>query len=141
MKKRIATIAVGLLSVPVLGGIAYGAAHAVSATPAPQQIFPVSSSKPAGADDPVNHDAGDDHGVDDPATHDVGDDHGGVTTTTSAPSTTATTLHDAGDDHGVDDPATHDVGDDHSGNGSGRSDNSGRGRGSGGGGDDSPNHD
>ena len=40
-------------------------------------------------DDPLNHDAGDDHGTDDPATHDVGDDHG------------------------TDDPATHDVGDDH----------------------------
>ena len=30
-----------------------------------------------GADDPANHDVGDDRGVDDPATHDVGDDHGG----------------------------------------------------------------
>ena len=54
-------------------------------------------------DDPLNHDAGDDHGTDDPATHDVGDDHG-----TDDPAT-----HDVGDDHGTDDPATHDVGDDH----------------------------
>ena len=52
-----------------------------------------------GADDPANHDVGDDRGVDDPATHDIGDDRG------------------------ADDPAGHDVGDDHGGdrgdNGSG----------------------
>jgi hypothetical protein len=49
-----------------------------------------------GADDPANHDVGDDRGVDDPATHDVGDDRG------------------------ADDPATHDVGDDRGGSGRGR---------------------
>ncbi|MFO1329083.1 MAG: hypothetical protein U1F56_17110 [Rubrivivax sp.] len=56
-----------------------------------------------GVDDPATHDVGDDNGVDDPATHDVGDDHG-----VDDPAT-----HDVGDDHGVDDPATHDIGDDH----------------------------
>ena len=60
----------------------------------------VANPSRGGADDPANHDVGDNRGVDNPATHDVGDDNG------------------------VDNPATHDVGDDHGGdrgdNGSGR---------------------
>jgi hypothetical protein len=66
-----------------------------------------SQSRSHGADDPANHDAGDDKGgerpagvSDDPATHDAGDDNGG----------------DRPD--GVsDDPADHDAGDDNGGHG------------------------
>ncbi len=52
-----------------------------------------SGSGRGGADDPANHDVGDDHsghGADDPADHDLGDDHGGGDRSG----------HDAGDDHG-----------------------------------------
>src|SRR3954447_3598108 len=60
----------------------------------------------SGADDPADHDAGDDNG-DDPAGHDVGDDHGDDPT---------------GDDHG-DDPAGDDQGDDDAGDDQGEDEN------------------
>ncbi len=107
MLKRPKTIALAVLSVPVIAVAGY----AVTTSIASAGDSPAATS-PAGA----THDVGDDHGVDDPATHDVGDDHG-----VDDPAT-----HDVGDDHGVDDPATHDVGDggghgsdDHGGDGGG----------------------
>jgi hypothetical protein len=109
MKKRIVSLALGVLAIPTLGSVAYAAAHSVSDRPAAQVIIPASSSsslRAAGADDPATHDLGDDRGgTTIPGTtgttvvgHDVGDDHGGTT----IPGTTGTTVagHDVGDDHG-----------------------------------------
>ena len=118
MRRRFVTLALGALSIPALGLAAYGAAHAVSDTPAPQSVIPVSFPVHGGADDPAGHDVNDDRGVD-------------VTTSTTpvpatAPATTPTPVHrgddgpghDVGDDHGNDGPG-HDVGDDHGNDGPG----------------------
>jgi hypothetical protein len=142
MQKRIATIVLGVLSIPALGGVAYAASHSVSDTPSPQVVIPASArSSVNGADDVTQgtttantsaRDRGTDdttrstvatggtqatspaHG-DDPATHDVGDDHGGanVTAVTTTPNTVA-----------GDDGPNHDAGDDHGNRGP--SSNSGR---------------
>lgn len=123
MQKRFVTIALGVLAIPVLGSIAYAAAHSVSDRPSPQVIIPASSNSSvaqvnhvAGSDDPANHEtansiaqrgAGADRGgqpaggtvtpttggTDDGVGHDIGDDHGGQATPG-----TVTTI--GGDDHG-----------------------------------------
>jgi hypothetical protein len=112
MRKQVLSVAVGVLSLPVLGGLAYGAAHSVGDSPAPQRIIPASSvSRGGGADDPANHDANDDRGganrngttsttitaravrsggADDPASHDLNDDNPNRGSTTSTTSTTST---------------------------------------------------
>jgi hypothetical protein len=139
-------IALGMFSIPALGGVAYAASHSVSDSPTPEVVIPAGAKvAPSVSDDPgqpnttrstptpasVVSTTPTRRGGDDPATHDVGDDRGGVTTgntVTSIDDTTSNTIDDHGgddttsntiDDHG-DDGATHDVGDDHGGN-SGRS--------------------
>ncbi|MDQ1393824.1 MAG: hypothetical protein QOF30_2801, partial [Acidimicrobiaceae bacterium] len=77
MKKRIVCLALGVLAIPTLGGVAYAAAHSVSDRPAPQVIIPASSNSSVGGG-----------GADDPATHDLADDHGG----TAVPGATSTTV-------------------------------------------------
>jgi hypothetical protein len=165
MNKRLITMALGVLSVPALGGLAYGAAHSVSDNPRPQVVIPASTSR--SADDPATHDVNDDHGVDvttsttnttvsddnpathdvgddgvdNPATHDVGDDDGGRTTPTtvsnSGPGSSNSGPGSVSSGSGSDDPATHDVGDDHGGTSGSSSGSSGSGSsGSGSGGSD-----
>jgi hypothetical protein len=127
MQKRIAMIALGVLTIPALGGIAYAASHSVSDSPAPKVVIPASPrAATVRSDEPAGHDAGDnsgrgrgagDHATtsttatppttavriaprrnDDPATHDVGDDHGGTTATPTVSDDGPG--HDVGDDHG-----------------------------------------
>jgi hypothetical protein len=118
---RTLTIALGTASLMAVSGVAFAVVQSVDTAPAPQVVIPTSATHSAGtergddrgaarhgADDPANHDAGDDNCADDPATHDLCDDHGGATS-------------------GNDDPATHDVGDDHGGTTSGGGSGSGRG--------------
>lgn len=112
MHRRLATIAVGALSIPALGLAAYGAAHAVSDTPAPQVVIPASFHSSNGADDRTGHDPTTVAGNDEPVGHDANDDHGVDPTTStstprSVPVTTQTTIHEANDGPG------HDAGDDH----------------------------
>jgi hypothetical protein len=121
VQKRFVTLALGVLSIPMLGGVAYAAAHSISDRPSPQVVIPASSRTSAGgADDPASHEANHAQGTDDsgnhlarttattavnPPTrasddgpnHDVGDDHGGAAT---AGPTTTVAGHDVGDDHG-----------------------------------------
>jgi hypothetical protein len=95
MRKRLVSIALGVLSVPALGLGAYAAAHAVSDTPAPQVIIPAGFH----VDEPIGHDVNDVPGADDPVGHDANDNRlpASTTSTTTAtvpvsvPVTTATT--------------------------------------------------
>lgn len=113
MRRRFVTLALGALSIPALGLAAYGAAQAVSDTPAPQTVIPVSFPVHGGANDLPGHDANDDRGVDTttsttlrpkaPVTAPA------TTSTTPSTPTTPTTIR-----HGDDGPG-HDVGDDHGG--------------------------
>ncbi|NHA68310.1 hypothetical protein [Phycicoccus flavus] len=117
--RRIALFALGaaVAVTPALVGLVGNASFAqrlpvrppaaVAATPTPTTPTPTTS------DDPVTHDAGDDHGgdrpraaSDDPVTHDAGDDHSGD--------------DHGGDDRGVsrDDHDDHEDGDRSGGHGS-----------------------
>jgi hypothetical protein len=88
LRRPRAAAAIGVLAVPLLGGVGYAAANSVSDDPKPQMVIPASMSRSAG----------------DLATHDVRDDRAGQ-------ATTLTTAPRASDDN----PATDDVGDDHGG--------------------------
>jgi hypothetical protein len=98
VKKRLVTIALGALSIPVLGGAAYAVSQSVDDRPTPKVVIPSASTQPATpavddhggnrppgvSDDGPQHDVGDDHGgnrppgvSDDGPQHNVGDDHGG----------------------------------------------------------------
>src|SRR5262249_31646452 len=102
-------MSLGILSIPALGALAYGAAHSVSDNPKPQVVIPASPIR-LPADTPATGGNGEHRGSvpsappdANPATHDVGDDRG------SKPTTPATThpddnlaAHDVGDDHGID---------------------------------------
>jgi hypothetical protein len=157
MRTRRISAVLAALSVSLLGGGAIAVASAVSSTPGPQVVIPArngsdakassksTSTKPAGSDDPANHDRGDDStkavpkpqpttrpaGSDDPANHDVGDDHSTDVPGTTTPDdgshdgTTPTTVVDDNGGHGTDDGAGHDVGDDHGGTSGSGSDSSG----------------
>jgi hypothetical protein len=120
------------LSIPVLGGISFAAAQSVSNRPAPQVVIPaatVSSDRGArGADDPSNHDAGDDRNgasrssstVDMQGTTSMTfDDKGGLRSTSGSSrqssSVSAASIDDRSGRGGADDPATHDLFDDRGG--------------------------
>lgn len=82
MLKRPKTIALAVLSVPVIACTGYAVTTSIaSASPSPAVTSPSGSTHDVGddrgVDDRATHEVGDDNGVDDPATHDVGDDHGG----------------------------------------------------------------
>jgi hypothetical protein len=120
------------LSIPLLGGISFAAAQSVSNRPAPQVVIPaatVSSDRGArGADDPSNHDAGDDRNgasrssstVDMQGTTSMTfDDKGGLRSTSGSSGqssgVTAASIDDRSGRGGADDPATHDLFDDRGG--------------------------
>jgi hypothetical protein len=129
MKKTVLLAATATLSAGLIGLAAAASASGPSSDAG--TVSPASSSSTTelrhGADDPITHDAGDDHGS---AGHGA-DDVAPSPTTVSVPLPTPAAApapaptaggrngaddpatHDVGDDHGVDDPATHDVGDDH----------------------------
>jgi hypothetical protein len=153
MKKRLLTLAIGALAIPVLGGAAYAAAHSVSDTPSPQVVIaPANTASHSSRGHATT--TSDDHGVDpttsstvddnghDGVGHVAGDDNGVDPTTSSTVDDNGHdgAGHDAGDDNGVD-PTTSTTVDDsgHDGPGSGGGDdNSGKGsttRGPGGGDD------
>jgi hypothetical protein len=143
VNKRAVIIALGALSLPVLGGATFALAQSVDDKPAPQVVTPRAKTSAAAADD---HGGERPEGVsddvpsptptapsapspdvqltpptlsDDGPFHDLGDDHGGDRpegVSDDGP------LHDVGDDHGGDRPEgvsddgpLHDVGDDHGG--------------------------
>ena len=132
MKKRLFTVALGMLSIPAMGGVAYAAVHSVPESPKPQMVIPASPISTGGS--PATHDVGDDRRVapaasttaaprDDPASHEVGDDRKVAPVTgTKAGSDDNPATHEVGDDRSVapdrdegvsdDNPATHEVGDD-----------------------------
>ena len=83
MKKRLFTIALGVSSIPAMGGVAYAAVHSVPESPNPQMVIPASPIS-AGSN-PATHDVGDDRRLapaasttaaprDNPAGHDLRDD-------------------------------------------------------------------
>jgi hypothetical protein len=115
MNKRLVTIALGALSVPAFGLGSYGAALAVSASPASQVVIPASFHSSNGSTDALakeeaneapGADANEVPGADDAANHDAND----TSTTVKAPiPATPTTVRHSDDGPG------HDVGDDHGG--------------------------
>jgi hypothetical protein len=111
---RVGVIALGLLTLPLLPGMASANDRSGQVLLVPESSGAVTADRGiGGADDPPGHDANDDNGVD-PAGHDANDDNG-----------VDPAGHDANDDHGVD-PAGHNANDDHGGaNGNSGSGNGG----------------
>lgn len=128
MHKRIVPVAIALLSVPLVGGMAYAATQSVSTRPSPQVVIPSVAgfnTVQEHPDDRTTATTVDDHGVDrtvagSPTTtvagHDAGDDRRPATATTGVTVTTVAGVDDRGrGGSGTDDRVNHDVNDDHGG--------------------------
>lgn len=118
MNKRLVPVALALLSVPLVGGMAYAATQSVSTRPSPQVVIPAVASAGAPRDAREDRATVEDRATPAPGptalpptttaardAHDAGDDRGGATpttrvTTTSVPGTDDGPNHDVNDDHG-----------------------------------------